>query len=627
MIFRKIFGYFTKTIGQMAIFSSAMLWTILCTVGHSQAAPPDSAERASQNGTEDVSPAAIFAEAVKAAKGIGANWNAGGDLCNIAGEQAKAGLFDDALATARAIEFRDSRVVALQWIAGAQCRTGLLKEALATAREIEVPSIEVIQKEIASNKDGQPSYREGSQQHAASRKAWTLGTVAAAMAKAGQADLARKTLEEAFTTAEQLDDYDRASALCEVAATQAEAKLVEQTSQACVKAMGASKEVYDQVLEDITKSQMEAGLLAEAIATARKFKEGRGLMLLCQIAVEQAKAGQEAEARKTFVETLSMANVVSEWKDEILFSIGRAQIEAGFCDDALTTCERIKKSEGKTIVLEELGEAQIKAGKLAEALETARKIGGGKRDGIITKVDLFGQIAVQQAKQGKMDQARKTFAESLNAAKQCKDVSGKSLAFCNISEFQTECREVKQARETLGEALAAARKIEAGENKAWTMSVIAVAQAKAGDKDGAHSTFAEASKVIDKLEMGQEKESVICRLVSQEVEAGFFAEATAFVRANPKPEFGDYLPSGLEDVAEGQIKAGQADQARKTYEEAIIAARATDYAHGFLCSIAISQAKSGFLAESLATAREITDAGKKAEALCGIGTELTKKKN
>ncbi|MCX7428339.1 MAG: hypothetical protein NTW96_22255 [Planctomycetia bacterium] len=618
---------------RLALLAVAMLWSVNGDAAQSCAVGPEAGEPVARNTPGDDTPAAILAEATAAARQAGPPWSAGGILCDIAGEQASAGLFTDALATARAIEYRDGKVVALQRIAGAQCRAGLLTEALATAREIDVPRVSAAEKDAADRLDPAAVSAESSQRHAAGRKAETLGMIAAAQAKAGQSDLARQTLEEALATAELIEGPARASAVCEVAVTQAEAKLADQTRQACARAMAASDPRCASDLREIAEAQARAGLFADAVATVRKIAAssprdggvfGEKLLAFLDIAVAQAKAGRMSEARQTFAEVLTTGRGDAEARDGICSIVSDAQVEAGFLADALATARQIKCPEGKDMALEGMAEAHIEAGLLNAALAIVRQIGGVDSSVIKSRVSLLCEIAIAQAKGGRQDEARQIFAESLSTAKQSEDVSTSGWALSEVATAQVNAGEIEQARRTIVEALAVAGKATDAESRAWVLHNIAAAQAKAGSKDNARSTFAKAFAAAREIDDAEHKEEQLSRIVNHQVEAGFFAEAIVTVRANAAD--GYYVPHGLREVAIGQIKAGQMEHARQTFGEAVAAARATGNPQGAMGQVAVFEAEAGLIAEALATARGLTDTREKAKALCEIGAALAKTK-
>jgi hypothetical protein len=80
---------------------------------------------------------ALWRDALKVAEGIEEAWWRAEALIAIAGEMAKAGMFDQALKVAEGIEWADKRAWALREIAEEMAKAGMFDQALKVAEGIE----------------------------------------------------------------------------------------------------------------------------------------------------------------------------------------------------------------------------------------------------------------------------------------------------------------------------------------------------------------------------------------------------------------------------------------------------------------------------------------------------------
>lgn len=242
------------------------VWT-LCAVGSVQA----------KAGARDQA-SKTFHEALIAVRGVFGKYEKTSEIFCIAVAQAEAGLekqadetFADAIAMAKTIHGESDEIRALSEIAEAQAKLGLsdqahqtFTEALSLACKIDHPWT----------------------------KAMSLRLIATTQAQVG-------FFAEAIATADGMkanDNNDKMDAFREIAVAQAKAGLSDQARQTYAKALVAARETGDRPLSQ-TKSpctivdlQLKAGLLAEAIATARAIKDPLARATpLCQIAAALAK--------------------------------------------------------------------------------------------------------------------------------------------------------------------------------------------------------------------------------------------------------------------------------------------------------------------------------------------------
>ena len=230
---------------------------------------------------------------------------------------------------------------------------------------------------------------------------------------------------------------------------------------------------------------------------------------------------------------------------------------------ALATAEKIKVAYLRPWVLAGIAEAQAGMGHIADALATAKKI----KVAYLRPWVLAG-VAEAQAGMGHIPDALAT-AEKIETA------HARSWAFAGIAAARAGVGHIP-------DALATAEKIEAADARSWAFAGIAAARAKWGNDRAAEETLATALATAEKIA----------------AESLFWDEQT-----NPLDAFRRLF------ARYGMSRDSQ-----------MLASRA-------FAGIAAAQAKMGHIADALATAKKIEDAGIRSGAFAGIAAARAKSGN
>ena len=152
----------------------------------------------------------------------------------------------------------------------------------------------------------------------AEQRGRTLGKIAAAMVKVGQAKQAAETLTEALATLRKDNDTEeKAANLAMIAATQAKAGLIEQAHQTFAEAIASAGNVkYPDFSDDgnsaptkVASTQRSAGFLSDALASARAIKyPGEKASALIEIAGEQIDGGHADQAAQPLVPQITFVS-------------------------------------------------------------------------------------------------------------------------------------------------------------------------------------------------------------------------------------------------------------------------------------------------------------------------------
>jgi hypothetical protein len=238
-------------------------------------------------------------------------------------------------------------------------------------------------------------------------------------------------------------------------------------------------------------------------------------------------------------------------------------------------------------------------------------------------VSTFLQIATAQAKSGQADQARQTLRESFTLARQVQN----TYSLRDIAESQMKAG-------FHADALTTAQEMEEGEEKANVLAKLALARLEAGQAEYARKILAEASAGARSIEHhgSYDKKKALIAIAYAQSEARFFEDALVTIRATA--DASEDKVRVLCAIATALAEAGRAKQARQTFAAAIAAAGEIEAPESaFDCysmedtmagkawashEVATAQAKAGFLADALVTARAIQDPLVKAQTLCEL---------
>ncbi len=426
-------------------------------------------------------------------------------LCRIADAQIAAGLRDQArqtkasaLAAAKSMEDGD---LLLGNFADDQAKEGLYTEALTTARCIKGPA----------------------------EKSATLCRIGAAQAEKGLLPEARQTWAEALAAARQIKvstlkgrffvplaaaQREKKKALDEIADAQAKAGLAEESRKISAEAAAVvpqgenlnddekhAKSEKRKTLSELAVAQGDEGHFAEALATARQIKRTvNKVSALRHIADVQAKAGQTDGVRETLCEAFEVARQAQEMSS--LADVADSQLEAGLSTAALTTAREMKEGELKAKTLAKVALSRFKEGQVEEArkilIDAFTDACGVAHREIHDKEAPIAEmmphekpalieIADAQWEAGFLEDAL------ITVRAQRKATDEKVWTLCAIGARRAEAGEKELARQTFSEALVTANRLEEPDTadeyrdmegiqmgKAWAAHAVAIAQAKAG---------------------------------------------------------------------------------------------------------------------------------------------------
>lgn len=382
-------------------------------------------------------------------------------MAAIATAQAEAGYFEDAYDTASRIDRIKFSTQAFGAIAVALSRAGKHNEAMSELYKL---------------------FEEAQGLNSAAARTLSLQNIAAALAQIDERNVERDVLDAAAQEAKQIEeanfqvwiqseiadaqirtgDHDAGRSTFIAAATNAQKNLDI-----------ADSNIF---LRNIARKQAEAGLLADAVATARMV-EPNGLLntgdVLQDIAVEQAKASDFDAAVKI---ALSIEAAMGPGpQEEALEKVTEVASQLRKFEVAFGIVQRIKDKFLFERALQVIATEQAKARDLPAAFGTMQRIQSGLHRAIA-----LGKIAAEQARFGDREKAKSTFADAITAAKEVENghLSG---GFADIAKAQVEANEFASAIETT-------QWIEDDRERAETLAQIAIAQAKEGFREEALRT-------------------------------------------------------------------------------------------------------------------------------------------
>jgi tetratricopeptide (TPR) repeat protein len=306
-------------------------------------------------------------------------------------------------------------------------------------------------------------------------------------------------------------------------------------------------------------------------AAAAIHNNSEKVQALRDIAVIQAKAGDQAGARRTLQQALQTASAIKFGKDNANALIAVAQAEIGDVREALKIAGTIEENQysPKAIILEAVAVAQAKRGDILGAVKTADII---------------------------------------------KDISRRNFILVAIAVRLAEGGDTTRA-------LQIAAAIQGDFGKSHVLSVIAVAQAKAGDRTATEATFQQALQAANAIQNPYSKPDAVGHIAIALAQAGEVPKALELASTLPKNDsrYVDVLGS----IAVAQIKAGDVTGAFKIV--AMLSGGASQQHDKAIRDVAVAQADAGDIPGAFKTAdmiRVYTD--EKTRALSGIALAQAK---
>ena len=319
-----------------------------------------------------------------------------------------------------------------------------------------------------------------------------------------------------------------------------------------------------------------AAVFAEAAASAVEIHDLHArACTLAAVAAAEAEAGLKQQARQTFAKAFTAAKQHDKAeppenteRENALSEIVDAQIEAGFLSDAAATARMLENPAAKTFIFLErilhvrengtLGDREVAdirnhPALCDEALAYVRALPPERNAHTVA----LAKIAVVQAKAGRKEQARHTFAEAIAAVKP-PDVNGE---YCLIACFETKAG-------FPDDALALVRRVKPG----WEVKILAnVAheQVRVGQIDRARANLRQAVALAAR-ERGACGYAIL--IATAEVEAKMTSEAVRTFHEAAIAAVQSGRVESVRDLAAAQIQAGMPAEAAGTFQAAIVAA-------------------------------------------------------
>ena len=316
--------------------------------------------------------AGMFREALTTAERIEDPADRGGAFVSIAESLGKTGdvpgsvkLIARAIAIAERLEDVDTRDYIYYSIALAQARVGEFRNALSTAERIKHPStrhhiFSFIAKEQVNGGDLRGAEKSNSRAMVAAERIEEDLSVLSRIKSMAFASIAR--IESKIGNAQNAAKFfSKAEAI---------AKLIEN-----------SWGERDFVFNSIAREQAAAGYFRDALETTRRinYDSYYRSYTFADIALAQSQAGMAQDAVKSFSEALAIAETLTDDDDRNLRSntlsyIVEQQARAGNVEDALSTVNKIKDDNHRSYAFGDIVRAQAKAGRFRVALANTKKI-------------------------------------------------------------------------------------------------------------------------------------------------------------------------------------------------------------------------------------------------------------
>ena len=546
-------------------------------------------------------------------------------LARVAEVQAKLGHIQDALKNARELK---RRYAGYEWvfvrIVEAQVKMGNAHQALETAREIEFYSDRI----RALVQIAQAQARMGNRQEAwaiaqkfrlDNTRIQALIAIAEAFAETGDSQGVEESFSQALSIAAGIDgDNDRveafgviAEAFVETGYVQDALNTIDKIRIVVARADGTS---------DVSRTHGTIALVQAFIGIANS-----------RINVGDAEGAQEFLSQARWA---AMTIFPDFDRGKSLARVAKAQVEAGYFDDALGTVGNINNSyDARPIresVILRIVQALANAGRIQDAHMATLEIQGLERAGA------FCDIARTRATLNDTQGARKYLSEAFLAY-----LKSKKTALC-VAAVQTEMGNVQRALDTL--KINSNHQANVSDHRAYVHALIRVAKAQAiaGNAQNAKQLFSQAlsrrfrepegeglmEKMQRRREHAFEAPEIAFEIGQALAEVGYVQEAT-----NTLQEIGEnhafFRLNLLIEIAKAQVKAAAPQEAERSLSQALLIAQRDDDDDKNLVfnRIAEVQAEAGYFRSAMDTAQYIDSTRMRAKAFSGIAKALAEPGN
>ena len=299
-----------------------------------------------------------------------------------------------------------------------------------------------------------------------------------------------------------------------------------------------------------------------------------------------------------------------------LFEAGK-RYEAGVMafSQALSVIQMIPLTFERAKAFADIALGQAKTGRVwtaelafSKALEAAQAAKGDR-----VRDMAFTDITASQAEAGYLQ-------EALAMVQNIKQPSFRATAFASIALAQAEAGNSKAVGQSLSDALVAARAIEDEQKRASSLGEIAVAQVMVNRARDALAT-------VQEIKANRMRDEALAAVAVAQAEAGDFQGATATAR---KIELHPGRAEAFAGIARAQARAGHARDAEQSISQAMLAAQEIEHDETRayrLTAIARAQAAAAddkaaeqSFAEAVSAAEKVVDDGQRHFALFDIAT-------
>jgi tetratricopeptide (TPR) repeat protein len=401
--------------------------------------------------------------------------NSPGVLGALAKAQAKAKLFDDAVASAGAIADPYEKADALCSAAKLQCEELKKEDALKTLADATA----------AAGKVSDPA-----------KKAAVLAFIAETWKLLGKADKAASAFRDATAAAKEVEsDKARIDALCLVAEAGARAGYARGASSMYASAVETAKQLNStekyNAISNIAGSQAKAKMVDAAYDSAALIPAGSYNDACIQHIVEaQARSGEMQAAMK------NTRDVITEpYKSYALRTIAQCYAEGKSFDQAMNVAGKLKEGDSiRSSAFMAIAQEQARADKIDDALETMKQVTRNPDNAR----GLRG-IAEEMIKAGKKSDALKVLTDAAEAAKKVEDWEDMIRYMADIGASQVKAGDSVAGAKTFEDALYFAGKTSDKLTKAKALRDVAWAQAEINDGKASIKTFTDSLAVLKEI--------------------------------------------------------------------------------------------------------------------------------
>lgn len=384
-------------------------------------------------------------------------------------------------------------------------------------------------------------------------------------------------------------------------------------------AVETTKDVQDpaekqKALADLACAQAYVGRFSDAIATAKNIEDmDRRMGILRYILKLSGWYGNRDNMHQVITELLPVFEAAADNQTAMRGLVSIAYMQPS--DEAVATAKKIRNAEIRDPIVGEIIRRQSDTGKFEDALATAEMI-----DNKVQRVHAIVGIGRRQMEAHEAEQARKTFSKAIEMTKTVDSVHECFQALRYIAEAQTECGLGEDTSATYTIALERLASAENGSDKDACLTTAAGTLAMMG-------RFSDAKGCAEKIQDTNRKIEAYGYIAQRLGEKGKFEEAAALVAGI---QHNKVRLDAACCLAVQRFKAGQADEARRDFAEALSLARgmSQDYDKSYaLDRVATSMASVGMFSEALGIASEIPFADVKVNALTDLAEKQIEKGN